>query len=102
MFANSSVGHPRVCEVLEWGTPKYFVKASVHSSLVPGNFSKEFARGRNSQGGLRFLARKNSQFFLDVGFGKFGSTESECGMRAEGYGLTTHAVLSTPLVGAGA
>ena len=100
-FANSSVGHPRVFKVSVRATPVSLREGVRHSSLFPGNFSKEFAKGRNSQGGLRFLGRKNLQFFLDVGFGEFGLTESECGMRAEGYGLTTHAVLSTPLVGAG-
>jgi hypothetical protein len=99
-FANSSVGHPRVFKVSVRAIPFYLVKASVDSSLFLGNFSKVFAKGRNSQGGHRFLGRWIFQISSDVGISKFGFSESECGMRAEGHGLTTHAVLSTPLVGA--
>ena len=67
------------------------------SSLNSGNFPTSFEKLQNSQRGLRFPGRKNLQFFLDIGFGEFETTRNECGMRAEGYGLTTHAVLSTPL-----
>ena len=43
----------------------------VHSLRYSGNFSKNLEKYQNSHRGLRFHGRKNSQFFLDIGFGKF-------------------------------
>ena len=94
---NSLTWHVRFGEVFGGDHSNSLWCRSCSHRGTAATFSRSSKSARTATGVYVFPAGRTCSFSSTLGSVSSRLPETECGMRAEGYGLTTHAVLSTPL-----